>query len=70
MGRPQELTQDQRNQLLNQGFRPVEVWVPVAENDVFLKEAKRQSQLIAEADLVDDASDWIETVSETDWDRL
>ena len=63
MGRPRELTQEERERLRRQGFRPVEVWVPDFENKAYRAEALRQSQSAAAVDAEDDVMEWIEAVS-------
>jgi hypothetical protein len=70
MGRPQELTEPERQRLLAEGYKPIEVWVPDLSNDAYRQEAKRQAQSAAAADVEDRVMEWIEAVSAEAWDDL
>ena len=70
MGRPKEISLLERADLVNQGFRPVELWVPDAQDPLYRAEADRQARQAAEADRQDDAMDWLEAVAGDDWERL
>ena len=70
MGRPRELTEEERAELLAQGFKPVEVWVPDLSSPAYLAEAKRQARSAAHADVEDRIMEWIEAVSAEAWDDL
>jgi len=50
----------QREQLRAQGLRPIQIRVPDVRALGFKEEAKRQAEIIAEADRLDDAMDFIE----------
>lgn len=50
MGRPQALTEDKRQKLLAEGYRPVEVWVLDTSNPKVLEELLEEARQIAEAD--------------------
>lgn len=69
MGRPREISPEERAELIRQGYRPIEIWVPDPTNEVYLREARRQSRLVAKADEQDDAMDWVEAVGPVDWDK-
>lgn len=42
-----------RNKLRAEGLRPVQLWVPDVRSPEFVKECKRQSKLVAQADMED-----------------
>lgn len=69
MGRPLELTAEQRESLLRQGFRPVEVWVPDDGNSAYLAEARRQAKDAARVDAQDNVMGWVDAVSQGGWDE-
>lgn len=50
MGRPQELTEEQRSDLMAEGYRPVEFWVLDLENPKILSELREEARRIAESD--------------------
>jgi hypothetical protein len=70
MGRPQGLTEAERQRLLADGYKPVEIWVPDLSSEAYLAEAKRQAQCAAAADVEDRVMEWIEAVSAEAWDDL
>ncbi len=45
--------QKHRNTLRAMGMRPIQIWVPDTRQPAFAAESKRQSQLVADADLND-----------------
>lgn len=69
MGRPREISDEQRARLMERGFRPIEVWVPDAQNPAYLAEAARQARSSVAADAEDDVTEWAEGVSSNDWDK-
>jgi hypothetical protein len=69
MGRPRELSPEERADLLRRGYRPVEIWVPDLENETIRAQLAEEARRIAEADEGDDVTDWLEAVGPTDWDR-
>ncbi len=70
MGRPRELTQAERDQLIARGYRPLEIWVPDRENPAYRAEASRQAENAAKADAEDSVMEWVEAVTSQDWDAL
>lgn len=50
MGRPRELTQEERQKLIEEGYRPVELWVLDWDNPQVRERIERECQLIREAD--------------------
>ena len=60
MGRPRELTEDERAELIAKGYRPIEIWVPDVKSAAYLAEADRQARSAAHADVEDRVMEWIE----------
>ncbi|RFC64445.1 DUF3018 family protein [Fulvimarina endophytica] len=61
MGRPQELTSEERESLQSRGWRPIEVWVIDRDSETYRTEAARQARNAADADLQDGEIDrWLE----------
>ncbi|KQT66254.1 MULTISPECIES: antitoxin MazE-like protein [unclassified Aureimonas] len=50
MGRPKELTDVERADLLARGFRPVEVWVPDWNDPAFVAAVEEECRAIRESD--------------------
>ncbi|WP_354554410.1 antitoxin MazE-like protein [Rhizobium aquaticum] len=50
MGRPIEMTPEERASLLRQGYKPVEIWVPDMESKAYYHEAARQARASVAAD--------------------
>ena len=69
MGRPREISAEERADLINQGYRPIEIWVPDMTSEAFRIQIEQEMRSIAEADNTDDVSNWIDAVGPTDWDR-
>ena len=70
MGRPTELTEDERQKLIAEGYRPIEVWVRDVSSDEYRAEAHRQARSAAHADVEDRVMEWVEAVSAEAWDDL
>ena len=49
------------------GFRSIQVWVPDTRSETFVREANRQSALVAENDRREDIHEWIAAAAVT-WD--
>ncbi|QGN34433.1 antitoxin MazE family protein [Microlunatus sp. Gsoil 973] len=56
-----------RRRMREQGYRPVQIWVPDVRTERFAAEAHRQAALVAAADRDGDDQDFIEAVS-VPWD--
>ncbi|WJH40608.1 antitoxin MazE family protein [Aliirhizobium terrae] len=69
MGRPTELSQEERADLLRRGYRPVEIWVPDLGNEALRLQLQEEAHRIAIADRTDNIMDWVDTVGPTDWDK-
>lgn len=68
MGRPRELTQEERQELLDKGYKPVEVWVPDLSDSAVYALAEAEAKRIALADQEEDTMDWIEAVQKDMWE--
>jgi t-SNARE complex subunit (syntaxin) len=68
MGRPRELTEDERQQLLADGYRPVEVWVPDFDSPIIQNRMRTEAKAIAEADRRSGELDRLEETVEDLWD--
>ena len=56
-----------RQRLRQQGLRPIQIWVPDVNAPEFVREAHRQSTLVAASDQDRDDQAFIDAVS-SDWD--
>ena len=56
-----------RQRLRQQGLRPIQIWVPDVNAPEFVREAHRQSTLVAATDQDRDDQAFIDAVS-SDWD--
>lgn len=68
MGRPRELTADERRELISEGYRPVEIWAPDLSDPEVLARADAEAKRIAKADQDEDIVDWIEAIQKDMWD--
>ncbi|MGA9676686.1 MAG: antitoxin MazE family protein [Mycobacterium sp.] len=56
-----------RERLRQQGLRPIQIWVPDVNAPEFVREAHRQSALVAASDHDQDDQAFVDAVS-SDWD--
>jgi hypothetical protein len=68
VGRPRELTEEERLQLIAQGYKPMEIWVPDLSDPEVLARADAEAKRIAKADQDEDIMDWIEAVQKDMWE--
>lgn len=68
MGRPRELTEEERAELIAEGYRPIEVWVPNLANPKMLALAVAEAKRIALADEEEDIGNWIDAVQQDMWE--
>jgi hypothetical protein len=66
MGRPKELTEEERQLLRKQGLRPIEIWVPDLEAPGMAEELRRQAAAAAAADEKDGIFEWLAAVHAMD----
>ncbi|CZT35925.1 antitoxin MazE-like protein [Rhizobium sp. 9140] len=69
MGRPRELSPEERDLLIRRGYRPVEVWVPDPTNPSYLADARRQAANSVEADEKAGIDELYDPTAYEDWDR-
>ena len=68
MGRPKEMSEEEKRELASKGYRPVEVWVPDLSNPAIRALAEAEAKRIAAADQEEDIMDWIEAVQQDMWE--
>jgi hypothetical protein len=68
MGRPRELTRDERAELLAKGFRPVEIWLPDLSNPQHREQAIAEAKRIAHADSEENIFDWLDLIQKDMWE--
>lgn len=69
MGRPTELSPEERADLVRRGYRPIEVWIPDLTDDALRSQLREEARRIAAAEEIEDIRDWIEAVGPNDWDK-
>lgn len=68
MGRPRELTEVERSELLAKGFVPVEVWLPDLQSPAFRAMMERECASINAADQRSGELDRLSDLAEDLWD--
>lgn len=68
MGRPRELTEEERQKLIAAGYRPVEAWVPDFENPKIIERMQRECAAINEADRRSGELERLEETAADLWD--
>ncbi len=68
MGRPTELTEEERHVLSAQGLKPFEIWLPDFADPAVLASARAEAKRIALADQEEDISDWMEAIQKDMWE--
>lgn len=56
-----------RQRMRERGYRSVQIWVPDVRSEAFAKEARRQAEALAEADIDGDDQDFVEAIP-SGWD--
>jgi hypothetical protein len=59
---------EHRRRMREQGYRPIQVWVPDVRSEQFSAEARRQSRAVADADRRSDDQAFTEAVA-VPWDE-
>jgi hypothetical protein len=67
MASTRDRVQQYRQRLRQQGLRPIQIWVPDVNAPEFVREAHRQSALVAASDQDRDDQAFVDAVS-SDWD--
>jgi hypothetical protein len=70
MGRPKELTEEERQELLARGLRPFEVWLPDVWSDEFWKQMEEDCRLIRESDKRENMDKVLDAFAKEVWDDL
>jgi len=70
MGRPKELSEEERQQLLAEGYRPIEIWLPDVWSDEFWKQVNEDCRLIRESDRREDMDEVLDAFARDLWDDL
>ena len=63
-----EKVKDHRARLRKQGLRPVQFWLPDVRAPGFAEEARRQSRLAATSPHAEEDQDFIDSISDVDWE--
>ena len=63
MGRPRELTDEERAELIAKGYRPVEVWVPDIASEEVWEQALKDCGLIRSSEERADVNLWVEAAA-------
>ena len=53
-----------RERLRSRGLRPLQIWVPDVRSRTFLREARRQAQLVASSPFETDEQIYVDAISE------
>ena len=69
MGRPREVSEEERAELIRKGYRPIEVWVPDLDNETVREQLQEEARKIAEADKAEGVMDWLDAIGPTNWDK-
>ena len=70
MGRPKELTEAQKADLLARGYRPYEVWLPDVNSEEFWRKMQKEGEAIRESDRRQGMDKVLDAFAEELWDDL
>jgi len=70
MGRPRELTEEQKAKLIADGYQRVEVWLPDWNNPAFIERLRRECEAINESDRRSGEREWLDEISSDLWDDI
>jgi hypothetical protein len=70
MGRPKELTEEERQELLARGLRPFEVWLPDVNSAEFWEQLAREGEAVRESDRREQMEKVLDAFVEDLWDDL
>ncbi|NGO50657.1 antitoxin MazE-like protein [Allomesorhizobium camelthorni] len=70
MGRPKELTEEEKKELAAEGYRPVEVWLPDLWSDELWKQIEEDCRQIRESDRRTGMMKTLDAFAEDLWDDL
>ena len=69
MGRPREVSEEERAELIRKGYRPIEVWVPDFTSEVYRLRAALQAKASAEADRKAGIIEFTDESPADDWEK-
>ncbi|CDZ57600.1 antitoxin MazE-like protein [Neorhizobium galegae] len=69
MGRPREISAEERAELIRQGYRPIEIWVQDTTSEAYRREAERQARAAVEADRQAGILELVDEDAHRDWDK-
>lgn len=70
MGRPVELTDEERQKLIADGYRPVEVWIKDTSTDEFWQQIEDDCRHIRESDRRSHMDKVLDAFVADNWDNL
>jgi hypothetical protein len=70
MGRPRELTEAEKAELIAKGYKPVEVWVLDWDNPEVIARIKRECEAINQSDRRSGESERLDEIAADLWDDL
>ena len=70
MGRPRELTEEEKQKLIAEGYKPVEVWLPDLWSDELWKEIEEECRQIRESDRRSGMLKTLDAFAEDLWNDL
>lgn len=70
MGRPKELTDEEKADLLAKGYKPYEVWLPDVWSEEFWTQIEKDCQLIREADRRENMPEVLDAFARDLWNDL
>lgn len=69
MARPREITPEERAELIANGYRPIEIWLPDLREQAMRAAAEAEGKRIAFADQEDSVMAWVERAQKDMWDE-
>lgn len=70
MGRPRELTEEEKQKLMSEGYRPFEVWLPDLWSEELWKQIEEDCRLIRESDRRTGMMKTLDAFAEDLWNDL
>lgn len=68
MGRPKELTEAEKQELVKDGYHPHEIWAPDFSDPATRALAEAEAKRIAFADSEEDVLNWLEALQKDMWE--
>jgi hypothetical protein len=70
MGRPKELTEQEKAELRAKGFRPFEVWLPDVYSEEFWQQLAKEGAAVRESDRRQHMDKVLDAFAKDNWDDL